>query len=335
MRKTVLAVWMVIILVVSFSYAAIQGDFVINGVDATTATKFYRIPASVANGLRVDVSRVSAGTITPIDAFATPSTAITTWSLNGGYNGATWDMLRSGGNNSDAVATATLGYLRTINYVYGWNAASWDRIHVGTTASDTITPNTTGNVSTRAFNFIWNGISWTRAAGTTTGLYVKTTGNQTVTTEDIWHHYLHQGQMYSYATSTTVAGSTTIYFLITAPASTISHFKWSASATQTSSAQFYEDATAGGGTALSTRNRNRNSSATSSVALASSPTVTTDGTLLSAHSLVASKREGGELQNDEWELKYSTKYLIKLTNDAVTDTIFDLELSWSEFNNVI
>lgn len=62
MRKTVLAVWMVLILVVTYAYAAVQGDFVANVVDATTTTKFYRVVGSVANGMRVDVTRVS-GTV--------------------------------------------------------------------------------------------------------------------------------------------------------------------------------------------------------------------------------------------------------------------------------
>ena len=43
------------------------------------------------------------------------------------FNGATYDRVRSGGNNADAEAVATLGLLRNNNYANNFNEVSWDR----------------------------------------------------------------------------------------------------------------------------------------------------------------------------------------------------------------
>lgn len=56
-------------------------------------TNFDRARGDVANGLDVDVTRIT-GTITPADAYANPTTANQMWSLNGVFNGTTWDRWR-------------------------------------------------------------------------------------------------------------------------------------------------------------------------------------------------------------------------------------------------
>ncbi len=44
-----------------------------------------------------------------------------------GYNGATWDRIRSEGQDRDAIAAATLGYLQAIGFGHLFNGTSWDR----------------------------------------------------------------------------------------------------------------------------------------------------------------------------------------------------------------
>jgi hypothetical protein len=48
-----------------------------------------------------------------------------------GYNGTTYDRIRSIANNADAVAVTTLGILPTGSYQYGFNGTTWDRLRVG------------------------------------------------------------------------------------------------------------------------------------------------------------------------------------------------------------
>lgn len=156
MKKVVLAFWMIITICITLTYAAIQGDFVINVVDATTATKFYRVPGSVANGMRVDVTRISAGTKTPADNFVNPTDAITTWNLLAGYDGATWDRLR--------VSTVNTGYLKTEATLM---SAAGSEVGIGTNAADGVA--TSGqSLNTKNFQYLYNGVTWDRVRGNTT-----------------------------------------------------------------------------------------------------------------------------------------------------------------------
>lgn len=115
MKKTVLAIWMVLILAVTYVFAAVQGDFVINGVDPTTGTKFYRITATVANGLDVDVTRVQGnvtvvGTATPGDTDANSTTAVDTLSKIQLWNGASWTRVR---NSTIGTGALLVGGIKT------------------------------------------------------------------------------------------------------------------------------------------------------------------------------------------------------------------------------
>jgi hypothetical protein len=54
------------------------------------------------------VTTSAGGGTTPSDAFANPTTAQTGWSLLGGFNGTTWDRMRSGQLGAISAATAAL-----------------------------------------------------------------------------------------------------------------------------------------------------------------------------------------------------------------------------------
>lgn len=151
-------------------------------------------------------------------------------------------------------------------------------------------------------------------------------------TEDHMHLRAHQGMRYSLVTRITATVGEAAYILLTSPTSTtMMHMEWVASCPNVSHVSIYESPNAAGGTPYTIYNRNRDSANTSGATLASAPTVTTTGTLLSEHSLYSGKKEGGYMSNDEWILAPSTKYLFELTNDDTQATIFDFELRWAEF----
>lgn len=115
------------------------------------------------------------GTVTPADNTANPTTAITTFSLNGVYDGTTWDLVRGGSNASDAQATTAAGNAQVLSFGMGWNGTTFDRLRSGSTAGDNIATTTTGNGNVLAYNLLWDGSTWDRAPGnSTTGALVQT-----------------------------------------------------------------------------------------------------------------------------------------------------------------
>lgn len=75
------------------------GDNLTNGILMTSigvfdGTNFDRARGDITNGLDVDVTRMPGSGQTPADAFANPTTFSGTWSLNGIFNGTTWDRWR-------------------------------------------------------------------------------------------------------------------------------------------------------------------------------------------------------------------------------------------------
>lgn len=100
---------------------ASAGDNLTNGILMTSiglfdGTNFDRIRGDVANGMDVDVTRVSGnvnvvGTDTPADAFTNPTDALSTYSLGGVWNGATWDLRRGvSATNNTAVTSRGIAY---------------------------------------------------------------------------------------------------------------------------------------------------------------------------------------------------------------------------------
>jgi hypothetical protein len=73
---------------------------------------FDRVRGDITNGMDVDVTRIS-GSVTPADGFANPTTANTMWNLLAGFNGATWDRLRTASATNN-TATTSLGVLQTV-----------------------------------------------------------------------------------------------------------------------------------------------------------------------------------------------------------------------------
>jgi len=92
---------------------AAVGDNLSNGIFASglylfNGTAFDRVRGDTINGMDVDVTRLPGGGQTPADAAANPTTFSGTWTLNGLFNGATWDRWRSASATNN-TATTSLG----------------------------------------------------------------------------------------------------------------------------------------------------------------------------------------------------------------------------------
>ena len=75
-------------------------------------TNWDKIPGDTTNGLDVDVTRITGtltitGNITPADAFANPTTALNGNALMSGFNGTTWDRIRSGITTGSVLVDST------------------------------------------------------------------------------------------------------------------------------------------------------------------------------------------------------------------------------------
>jgi len=79
-----------------------------------------------------------------------------------GYNGATWDRLLSEGNDRDAITNTTLGNLQTLGFAHGYNGATWDRLLSEGNDRDAIANTTLGNLQTLGFPHVYNGATWDR-----------------------------------------------------------------------------------------------------------------------------------------------------------------------------
>jgi hypothetical protein len=116
---------------------AAKGDSLGSGVLAEApmiwnGVSFDRLYGTITNGARVDVTRMS-GAITPADAFANPTTANTMWSLNGVFNGTTWDRQRT----TTADALASTGIAAGNNVLF--NGSTFDRQDSASATNNTAT----------------------------------------------------------------------------------------------------------------------------------------------------------------------------------------------------
>lgn len=95
------------------------GDNLTNGVMASQlyvydGTDFDRARGDTTFGLDVDITRMPGSGQTPADAFANPTTFAGGWSLQGLFNGTTWDRVRSASATNN-TATTSIGTAYTAN----------------------------------------------------------------------------------------------------------------------------------------------------------------------------------------------------------------------------
>lgn len=90
----------------------------------------------IAWGGQIQISGTVATTITGVDIEGTNADAeavkttgaLATESYSKGFNGTTWDRIRSGGNNNDAEDVETAGVVKSESYAMVFNGTTWDRL---------------------------------------------------------------------------------------------------------------------------------------------------------------------------------------------------------------
>jgi hypothetical protein len=100
------------------------------------SAKFYRVVytnggvANTAFRLQTIFRKVvtKSSSVRPQDARTNDNDMEEAAAYISGFNGTTWDRIRSGGNNNDAEAVATTGQLDVEAHNMAYNGATWDRI---------------------------------------------------------------------------------------------------------------------------------------------------------------------------------------------------------------
>lgn len=115
------------------------------------------------NGTTFDRLRSFAGNA---DAVVAPTLGLLGQvAFNFGFNGTTYDRVRSFPNNADNVANVTSGLLGTASYLYGYDGATWDRLISASTNVDTVGVATQGVLASCSFGFVFDGTQYERWRG--------------------------------------------------------------------------------------------------------------------------------------------------------------------------
>jgi len=96
------------------------------------------------------------------DAAANTIDALAAYARIMGFNGATWDRVRSEGQDRDAIAAETLGYLQSIGFPHAFNGTTWDRQRSEGTDRDAIAAAALGYLQSIDFGHGFNGTTWDR-----------------------------------------------------------------------------------------------------------------------------------------------------------------------------
>lgn len=143
-------------------------------------------------------------------------------------------------------------------------------------------------------------------------------------TIDYPHHEIHEGNHYTVNYTKTMDTVTAHTVTITTPTSTSGyvHFNASVELTGAGTWTFSSAPESSGGSTLTAYNNNRVSTNTSGTVIAGGVTWTSAGTVLETHYIGAnnpgSKLGGYAEARNEWLLASSTKYGLRVANDAAT-----------------
>lgn len=140
------------------------GDAQTNGILMSAlalfnGSTFDRARGDTTFGLDVDVTRMPGGSQTPADAFTNPTTFNGAWSLQGLYNGTTWDRQRSALTSAIASNTMTTGMSPAGLYAFDFTGATTGRYKPLLQLNNTLMmlPSVTGasvNITTNTDTFI-------------------------------------------------------------------------------------------------------------------------------------------------------------------------------------
>jgi len=154
------------------------------------------------------------------------------------------------------------------------------------------------------------------------------------------HAELHSGDRFLHRSYDTVAKNGIAEFLLITPDT----LRWSHMTTAVDNStseivvEVFEDATvSANGTPQTVRNRNRNSSKVNTTLVYKTPTVLTDGNSLGSIYLGSGKNLPGGSARDSEEvlLKQDTIYLVRITEQNIAATIFNIAFDWYEHTNIM
>ena len=150
------------------------------------------------------------------------------------------------------------------------------------------------------------------------------------------HARIHLGQLFQYKHQFTgIANGANLDILFSVPAATFPHlrkFQVKSSDSPVSVSLYEGTTTTDDGTELTPFDFNRNTGNTPNTNIFQGPTVSALGTLLEDETVAAGKDTAGSTDGlaVEWDLTPSTKYLMRLTNNAGGLLSANLVLIWYE-----
>lgn len=110
---------------------------------------------------------LTGGTVVSDDVVAAGINGLDTRSFLYGFDGATFDRLRTLADNGDAQAALTLGLLSTVSRLQGFNGATWDRLRSGGNNVDAEAVATLGLLRNNIYPTLFNETTWDRQRGNT------------------------------------------------------------------------------------------------------------------------------------------------------------------------
>jgi hypothetical protein len=153
---------------------------------------------------------------------------------------------------------------------------------------------------------------------------------------DTLHAEIHAGETFHVARLVEdVANNASIDLLIVVGATKKLHLTMVGTAAGDAHAYLYETpTTSAAGTAVTAHNKNRGSSDTTTATITHTPTVSAPGTALDTALIPGGTKQqatgSSGAQRDEWILKKSTTYLLRLTNKAGSAKDMSVGLTWYE-----
>jgi len=160
--------------------------------------------------------------------------------------------------------------------------------------------------------------------GKVTEFDTKTTSDDTygyLITIPIEHHKIHEGDHYVVHEAATVASGTPKKWFISVPATGQFHLTFECASSKNGTIELSEGPTVSAeGTALTAYNSDRNSSNTSNLVIKKDPTSSAQGNVIDGHVMGTDATnpagtDGGSVSREqEWLLKNSTTYLITYTS---------------------
>lgn len=118
----------------------------------------YYAPEVIA---QLEAGSVSIGSIsgshTPSDAYANPTDALNSASLNSTWNGTTWDRMRSAGTAANTTGTGLLGCGNLV-----FDGTNWQSVRTVGDNSDAQAASANGDTKSVARNFGYNNATWDR-----------------------------------------------------------------------------------------------------------------------------------------------------------------------------